>query len=135
MRSMGLDFGEKTIGVAVSDLLGLTAQGVKVIRRKEEDELKELESIIKEYEVSTIVLGLPKNMNNSLGPRAEKTQDFAEVLKEKFPDLKLVFQDERLTTAQVQRQLISADVSRKKRKKVVDKMAAMLILQTFLDRG
>lgn len=132
---MGLDFGEKTIGVAVSDLLGLTAQGVKVIRRKEEDELKELESIIKEYEVSTIVLGLPKNMNNSLGPRAEKTQDFAEVLKEKFPDLKLVFQDERLTTAQVQRQLISADVSRKKRKKVVDKMAAMLILQTFLDRG
>ena len=135
MRSMGLDFGDKTIGVAVSDLLNFTAQGITVIRRKEVDELKELEAIIKEYEVSTIVMGFPKNMNNSIGPRAEKTQEFAEVLKEKFPELKLVFEDERLTTVQVQRQLISADVSRKNRKKVVDKMAAMLILQTFLDRN
>lgn len=134
MRAMGLDFGEKTIGVALSDLMGWTAQGLKVIRRKEVDELKELDKIIKEYEVSTIVLGLPKNMNNTLGPRAEKTQQFAEVLKERYPQISLVFEDERLTTAQVQRQLISADVSRKRRKQVVDKMAASLILQTYLDR-
>ena len=131
---MGLDFGEKTIGVALSDLMGWTAQGLKVIRRKEVDEFKELDAIIKEYEVSTIVLGLPKNMNNTLGPRAEKTQEFAEILKERYPEINLVLEDERLTTAQVQRQLISADVSRKKRKQVVDKMAASLILQTYLDR-
>ncbi len=130
---MGLDFGDKTIGVALSDLLGITAQGLKVIRRQQTDEIRELEGIIKEYEVSTIVLGLPKNMNNTLGPRAEKTQRFGEVLKDRFPDIKVVFQDERLTTAQVQRQLIDADISRQKRKKVVDKMAAMLILQTYLD--
>lgn len=134
MRAMGLDFGEKTIGVALSDLMGWTAQGLKVIRRKEVDEFKELDAIIKEYEVSTIVLGLPKNMNNTLGPRAEKTQEFAEILKERYPEINLVLEDERLTTAQVQRQLISADVSRKKRKQVVDKMAASLILQTYLDR-
>lgn len=134
MRAMGLDFGEKTIGVALSDLMGWTAQGLKVIRRKEVDELKELDAIIKEYEVSTIVLGLPKNMNNTLGPRAEKTQEFAEVLKQRYPELNLVFEDERLTTAQAQRQLITADVSRKKRKQVVDKLAASLILQNYLDR-
>lgn len=131
---MGLDFGEKTIGVALSDLMGWTAQGLKVIRRKEVDEFKELDAIIEEYEVSTIVLGLPKNMNNTLGPRAEKTQEFADILKKRYPEISLVLEDERLTTAQVQRQLITADVSRKKRKQVVDKLAASLILQNYLDR-
>ncbi|SHJ69178.1 putative holliday junction resolvase [Anaerobranca californiensis DSM 14826] len=135
MRTMGLDLGEKTIGVAVSDLLGLTAQGLKVIKRQGQDELEELAQIIKDYEVSTIVIGLPKNMNNTLGPRAIISQEFAEVLKKRFPDLKIVLQDERLTTAEIQRQLISADISRNKRKKVVDKMAAMLILQTYLDKN
>lgn len=132
---MGLDLGEKTIGVAVSDLLGLTAQGLKVIKREGQDELEELAQIIKDYEVSTIVIGLPKNMNNTLGPRAIMSQEFAEVLQKRFPQLNIVLQDERLTTAEIQRQLISADVSRNKRKKVVDKMAAMLILQTYLDKN
>ncbi|SES63813.1 Holliday junction resolvase RuvX [Anaerobranca gottschalkii] len=135
MRCMGLDLGEKTIGVAVSDLLGLTAQGLKVIKREGQDELEELAQIIKDYEVSTIVIGLPKNMNNTLGPRAIMSQEFAEVLQKRFPQLNIVLQDERLTTAEIQRQLISADVSRNKRKKVVDKMAAMLILQTYLDKN
>lgn len=131
MRIMGLDFGERTIGVAVSDALLLTAQGIKTIRRSKK-ELEELRGIIQEYEVHEIVLGYPKNMNGTLGPRAQMTEEFASVLKEEF-GLELILWDERLSTVGAQRSLIEADVSRAKRKKVIDKMAAVFILQGYLD--
>lgn len=131
MRIMGLDFGSKTIGVAMSDELFWTAQGVKTIKRskKEMDELLEL---IREYEVREIVLGYPKNMNGTLGPRCALTEEFAEILRsESGIDVKLW--DERLSTVAAQRTLIEADVSRAKRKHVIDKMAAVFILQGYLD--
>lgn len=131
MRIMGLDFGERTIGVAVSDALLLTAQGIKTIRRSKK-ELEELRGIIEEYEVHEIVLGYPKNMNGTLGPRAQMTEEFASVLKEEF-GLGLILWDERLSTVGAQRALIQADVSRAKRKQVIDKMAAVFILQGYLD--
>lgn len=131
MRIMGLDFGERTIGVAVSDALLLTAQGIKTIRRSKK-ELEELRGIIQEYEVDEIVLGYPKNMNGTLGPRAQMTEEFATVLKEEF-GLGITLWDERLSTVGAQRSLIEADVSRAKRKQVIDKMAAVFILQGYLD--
>lgn len=131
MRIMGLDFGERTIGVAVSDALLLTAQGIKTIRRSKV-ELEELKQIIQEYEVDEIVLGYPKNMNGTLGPRAQMTEEFSEILKVEF-GLPIVFWDERLSTVGAQRSLLQADVSRAKRKKVIDKMAAVFILQGYLD--
>lgn len=131
MRIMGLDFGERTIGVAVSDALLLTAQGIKTIRRSKV-ELEELKQIIQEYEVDEIVLGYPKNMNGTLGPRAQMTEEFSEILKAEF-GLPIVFWDERLSTVGAQRSLLQADVSRAKRKKVIDKMAAVFILQGYLD--
>jgi putative Holliday junction resolvase len=133
MRWMGLDYGDKTIGVAVSDEFGWTAQALEVVRRKsQETDLARLQEIVREYEVSEIVLGLPKNMNASIGPRAQICLDFAEILKEKL-QLPVHMWDERLTTVSAQRTLIEADVSRKKRKLVIDKMAAALILQGYLD--
>jgi len=133
MRYIGLDIGSRTIGVAVSDPLGLTAQGVSTIHRKSlENDLTALAAIVKEYEVTGIVAGLPKNMNGTLGPMAEKVEEFASVLKERF-GLPLYFQDERLSTVSATRVLLEGDVSRKKRKQVVDKMAAVFILQAFLD--
>lgn len=131
MRIMGLDFGERTIGVAVSDALLLTAQGIKTIRRSKK-ELEELRGIIQEYEVEEIVLGYPKNMNGTLGPRAQMTEEFASVLKEEF-GLTLILWDERLSTVGAQRSLLEADVSRAKRRQVIDKMAAVFILQGYLD--
>lgn len=131
MRIMGLDFGERTIGVAVSDALQITAQGIKTIRRSKE-ELLELKQIIQEYEVHQIVLGYPKNMNGTLGPRAQMTEEFSEILKVEF-QLPVILWDERLSTVGAQRSLIQADVSRAKRKKVIDKMAAVFILQGYLD--
>ena len=131
MRIMGLDFGERTIGVAVSDALLLTAQGIKTIRRSKK-ELEELKAIIQEFEVQEIVLGYPKNMNGTLGPRAQMTEEFAEVLKEEFK-LGIILWDERLSTVGAQRSLLEADVSRAKRKQVIDKMAAVFILQGYLD--
>lgn len=131
MRIMGLDFGERTIGVAVSDALQITAQGIKTIRRSKE-ELLELKQIIQEYEVHQIVLGYPKNMNGTLGPRAQMTEEFSEILKAEF-QLPVILWDERLSTVGAQRSLIQADVSRAKRKKVIDKMAAVFILQGYLD--
>ncbi len=134
MRILGLDVGEKTIGVAVSDELGFTAQGIEVIQRKgRKVDLKRLEEIIQAYTIEEIVVGLPKNMDGTIGPRAEMTQDFAEVLEKRFT-LPVQFWDERLTTVSAEKTLLEADVSRKKRKKVIDKMAAMLILQGYLDR-
>lgn len=131
MRIMGLDFGSKTIGVAVSDELFWTAQGVKTIRRskKEIDELREL---IQKYEIKEIVIGYPKNMNGTLGPRCEATSEFAELIRLEF-ELPVELWDERLSTVAAQRTLLEADVSRTKRKQVIDKMAAVFILQGYLD--
>ncbi|MGO1652164.1 Holliday junction resolvase RuvX [Senegalia sp. (in: firmicutes)] len=132
-RLLGLDVGDRTIGVAVSDPLGLTAQGIKTIRRTGiKNDLKEMLNIIEEKSVSKVVIGLPKNMNNTLGPQGEKVKKFAEKLKSKI-DIEIVYQDERLSTVSATRTLIEADVSRKKRKDVVDKLAAIYILQTYLD--
>lgn len=132
-RIMGLDVGNKTIGVAVSDLMQLTAQGVTTVRRKGiKKDLEELDKIIKEKEVSQIVVGLPKNMNGTLGPQSEKVVKFTEKLKT-ITDLEIKFWDERLTTVAAEKSLIQADVSRQKRKKVIDMLAAVLILQGYLD--
>lgn len=134
MRILCLDVGDKTIGVAVSDLLFLTAQGVEVIRRTSlEKDYNRLSEIIAQYEVETIIIGLPKNMNGTIGPRGEKMQEFATHLQEFFPQTKVRLWDERLSTVAATRALIAADVSRGKRKKVIDKMAAMFILQGYLD--
>ena len=135
LRSLSLDVGDKTIGIAASDLLGLTAQGVKTIRRTSiKSDLQELGEIISEYDAKILVIGLPKNMNGTEGERCEIVRDFAEKIQKKFPELKQVFWDERLSTVAAEKFLIgAADVSRKKRKKVIDKMAAVYILQGFLD--
>ncbi|HEY8910074.1 MAG TPA: Holliday junction resolvase RuvX [Desulfosporosinus sp.] len=132
MRIMGLDFGSKTIGVAVSDAFFWTAQGVKTIRRSKK-EMEELSELIREYEVNEIVLGYPKNMNGTLGPRCVLTDEFAELLRSEF-GLPVELWDERLSTVAAQRTLLEADVSRTKRKLVIDKMAAVFILQGYLDR-
>lgn len=136
MRILGLDFGQKTIGAAVSDPFGWTAQGLEIIRRKEENNLKQsierIGEIIKEYQVETIVLGYPKNMNNTEGERCEKTELFKKRLEKEFK-LPVVLWDERLSTVAAERGLLEADLSRAKRKKVIDKMAAVFILQGYLD--
>jgi putative holliday junction resolvase len=135
MRILGLDLGSKTLGVAVSDELGWTAQGIETIKINEESrdyQLGRLAEIIEQHNVEKIVLGMPKNMNGTLGPRAEASQKFADILTKKF-SLPVVLWDERLTTMAAERMLISADVSRKKRKLVIDKMAAVMILQGYLD--
>ena len=135
-RIMGLDFGSKTVGVAVSDGLGLTAQGVEIIRRTSENKLRQtlarIESLIGEYEVGKIVLGFPKNMNNTIGERAEKTLGFKEML-ERRTGLPIVMWDERLTTVAADRVLIEAGVRRENRKGYVDEIAAVFILQGYLD--
>ncbi|HGI2745869.1 TPA: Holliday junction resolvase RuvX [Streptococcus agalactiae] len=137
MRIMGLDVGSKTVGVAISDPLGFTAQGLEIIKIDEEsgnfgfDRLVEL---VKEYKVDKFVVGLPKNMNNTSGPRVEASQAYGDKITELF-NLPVEYQDERLTTVQAERMLVEqADISRGKRKKVIDKLAAQLILQNYLDR-
>ncbi|WP_432401086.1 Holliday junction resolvase RuvX [Wukongibacter sp. M2B1] len=133
MRIMGLDVGDKTVGVAVSDLLGLTAQGVEtIIRTSNKVAINRIRELIAEKDIKKIVVGLPKNMNGSLGPQGEKVLSFVKKLEAKV-DIEVVFQDERLTTVAAEKMLISADVSRKKRKKVIDKVAAVYILQGYLD--
>jgi putative Holliday junction resolvase len=132
-RLMGLDYGDKTIGIAVSDELGWTAQGLEVIRRTTpERDLARMQQIIAQYNVKELVVGLPKNMNNTIGPRGEICIAFAQSLQETL-GMTVHMWDERLTTASAQRTLLEADVSRKKRKLVVDKMAAALILQNYMD--
>lgn len=134
-RILGLDVGDKTIGVAVSDPLFLTAQGLKTIKREGIcEDLKELEMLIEKYDVFKIVVGLPKNMNNTIGLQAEKVLKFVEEIKEKL-DVEVILEDERLTTVAAEKILINGDVSRKKRKKVIDKVAATYILQSYLDRS
>lgn len=138
MRLLGLDVGSKTVGVAQSDPLGWTAQAVEIIRINEDEEvfgLERLSELIKERQVAGIVIGLPKNMNNTEGPRVEAARHYGELIQELFSDLPIDFQDERLTTVQASRMLIEeADVSRQKQKAVIDELAATLILQNYLDR-
>jgi len=132
---MGLDVGSKTVGVAISDEMGWTAQGVETIAINEEKKrfgFERIGEIIEEYSVERIIVGLPKNMNNSIGPRGEASQAYAEGLREAF-QLPVLLWDERLSTMAAERILLEADVSRKKRKKVIDKMAAAMILQGYLD--
>lgn len=136
MRIMGLDFGSKTIGVAISDPLGLTAQGIEIIRRKSENKLRRslarIEALILEYDVSSIVLGFPKNMNNTIGERCEKTLEFKKAV-ERRTGLPVALWDERLTTVEAERTLIEGEVRREERKQFIDKLAAVLILQGYLD--
>ncbi len=135
-RLMGLDVGSRTVGIAVSDELGWTAQGVEIIKINEEEAvfgIERVRELVEEYDVCGFVLGLPKNMNNTLGPRAEASKAYGELLTEAF-GLPVDFQDERLTTVEAERMLVEqADASRRKRKKVIDKLAAGLILQNYLD--
>lgn len=134
MRKMGLDLGTKTIGIAISDELGWTAQGIETLKRHEntDKDLQRIEQLINEYDVSEIVLGYPKNMNGTVGERGQASEQFAELLSARF-DLPVHLWDERLTTVAAERMLLSADVSRKKRKNVIDKLAAVIILQGYLD--
>ena len=136
MRILGLDYGTKTVGVAVSDPLMLTAQGVEIIRRKEENKLRQtlarIEELVGEYDISLIVLGLPKHMNNSEGIRAESTMEFKEKLERRL-GLEVVMWDERLTTVAADRTMMEAGVRRENRKEYVDMLAAQFILQGYLD--
>ena len=136
MRILGLDYGSKTVGVAVSDPLGFTAQGVEIIRRKSENKMRQtlarIEELIAQYQVEEIVLGLPKNMNNTLGDRAEKSLELKETL-ERRTGLPVVMWDERLTTVSANRVLMETGVRRENRTEHVDEIAAVFILQGYLD--
>ncbi|MDE6913202.1 MAG: Holliday junction resolvase RuvX [Lachnospiraceae bacterium] len=136
MRKMGLDFGSKTVGVAVSDPLQITAQGVEIVRRKSENKLRQtlarIEELIVEYEVDELVLGFPKNMNDTLGERAEKTQEFKDML-ERRTGLSVQLWDERLTTVAADKAMMEAGIRREERKEHVDRIAAVFILQGYLD--
>ena len=136
MRVMGLDYGSKTIGVAISDPLGLTAQGIEIIHREEENKLRKslrrIEELIKEYQVEEIVLGFPKNMNNTIGERAEKSLQLKETLERRCK-LPVIMWDERLTTVEANRTLMESKVRRENRSKYVDMIAAVFILQGYLD--
>ena len=136
MRIMGLDYGTKTVGVAVSDPLGITAQAVETVTRKDENKLRKtlarIEELVTEYEVTEIVLGFPKNMNNTEGERCEKTLEFKEML-EKRTGLEVVLWDERLTTIEADRTMMQVGIRRENRKEYVDELAAIFILQGYLD--
>lgn len=136
MRVMGLDYGSKTVGVAISDPLGITAQGIETIERKEENKLRKtlarIEALVKEYEVEKIVLGFPKNMNNTIGERAEKSLELKEMLERRI-GIPVIMWDERLTTVEAERTLMESGVRREERKKYVDKIAAVFILQGYLN--
>lgn len=137
MRKMGLDVGSRTVGVAVSDLLGWTAQGLEIIKINEDEGefgIERVAELVNQYEVEEFVVGLPKNMNNTIGPRAEAAMAYGDLLKETF-NLPVVYQDERLSTVAAERMLVEqANTSRAKRKKVIDKLAAVMILQNYLDK-
>jgi|SRR5690625_3188297 len=136
MKIIGLDVGSKTIGVAVSDALGWTAQGLTTIKWNEDDFTSaepELTRIITEHEIGKAIIGLPKNMNGTIGERGLFSEEYAKYIEEKY-DMPVVLWDERLTTVAAERVLLEADMSRSKRKKVIDKMAAVMILQGYLDQ-
>ena len=136
MRIMGLDYGSKTIGVAISDPLGLTAQGIEIIRREDENKLRKslrrIEELVSEYQVEEIVLGFPKNMNNTIGERAQKSLELKEMLERRC-GLPVIMWDERLTTVEANRTLMESGVRRENRSKYVDMIAAVFILQGYLD--
>lgn len=133
-RYLGLDVGDRTVGIAVSDLLGLTAQGVETIRRTTLDaDAKRLSELMDAYETHKLIVGLPKNMDGTEGERCEIVRAFIREMQERIPAIEPVYQDERLSTVAAERSLLEADVSRKKRRKVIDKMAAVFILQGYLD--
>ena len=136
MRVLGLDYGSKTVGVAISDPLGITAQGVETIWRKQENHLGQtlarIEELVSEYHVEKIVLGYPKNMNNTIGERAQKSLEFKEML-ERRTGLEVIMWDERLTTVEANRTLMEASVRRENRKQYLDQLAAVFILQGYLD--
>lgn len=135
MRIMGLDVGSKTVGVAISDAFGWTAQGIETVKINEEAGefgIERIKVLVKEHTVTEFVVGFPKNMNNTVGPRAEASERYKQLLEETF-GFPVKLWDERLTTMAAERMLIDADVSRKKRKLVIDKMAAVMILQGYLD--
>lgn len=135
MKVMGLDVGTKTVGVAISDALGWTAQGIETIKINEDKGdfgIARIAELVKQHGVTSFVVGYPKNMNNTIGPRGEASEAYKALLEETFA-LPVVLWDERLTTMAAERVLIDADVSRKKRKHVIDKMAAIMILQGYLD--
>ena len=133
---MGLDYGSKTVGVAISDPLGITAQAIETICRKDENKLRKtcarIETLIEEYKVERIVLGLPKHMNNDIGDLAERSLEFVKMLSRRT-GLEVVMWDERLTTVEAERTLIENKVRREDRKKYIDKIAAVFILQGYLD--
>lgn len=134
MRAMSLDVGTKTIGIATSDLMWMIANGVETIRRTNvERDFTRIGELIKEHEVSTLVVGYPKNMNGSIGERAQICEAFAEELRNRFPACKVVLWDERLSTVAAEKVLVDADMRRNKRKKIIDMMAAVVILQNYLD--
>ena len=134
MRAMSLDVGTKTIGIATSDLMWMIANGIETIRRTSvERDFTRIGELIKEHEVSTLVVGYPKNMNGSIGERAQICEAFAEELRTRFPQAKVVLWDERLSTVAAEKVLVDADMRRNKRKKIIDMMAAVVILQNYLD--
>ena len=134
MRAMSLDVGTKTIGIATSDLMWMIANGVETIRRTSvERDFARIGELIKDHEVSTLVVGYPKNMNGSIGERAQICEAFAEELRTRFPACKVVLWDERLSTVAAEKVLVDADMRRNKRKKIIDMMAAVVILQNYLD--
>ncbi len=137
MRILGLDYGDKTVGVSVSDPFGWSAQGVEIIRRNSPDEYKQslgrIEELINEYIIEKIVLGFPRNMDGSEGARCEKTLAYKERIEKRFPKIEVILWDERLSTVAADRYMMSADLGHDKRKSVIDKMAAVFILQGYLD--
>lgn len=135
-KILGLDVGSKTVGIAISDLMGWTAQGLDTLRIDENNNelgIEQLAEIIKQHGVGTVVIGLPKNMNNSIGFRGEASLQYKEKLQEALPSIEIIMWDERLSTMAAEKSLLEADVSRQKRKKVIDKIAAVFILQGYLD--
>ncbi len=136
MRYLGLDLGSRTLGMAVSDALGIIASSYKIVRHNEEYDrlLEEVQATVEEKKIEAIVLGLPKNMNNTIGPKGELSFQFKEKLENKL-GIPVYLEDERLTTKQAENILINNDTSRKKRKKVIDSMAATIILQSYLDKN
>jgi len=134
-RILGLDVGDKTIGVAVSDELGLLAHGVTTLKRQgKKTDLPALANFVTQYEIAEIVVGLPLNMDESLGEQAQKTVNFAKRLEAHFPRVKITFWDERLTTVVAHELMLEANLRRKKRKNIIDTAAAIVILQSYLDR-
>lgn len=135
MRYMALDYGSKTVGVAVSDPLGITAQGLETITRKEENKLRRtlarIAEIVREYEITRIILGYPKNMDDSIGERAKKTEEFKDML-ERRTGIEVILWDERLTTIEADEVLMECGIRRENRKKVIDKIAATIILQNYM---